>query len=409
MANNKKQKNIPKGWSQILAGDIFSFVRTHAFSRENLTNGISSNGNVGNIHYGDIHSTYNSLKINLEDTPIPIVNDKNFSPSKEDLLIDGDLVMADASEDYEGVGITVLIDGLKDKMVVGGLHTFVLRDEKGATNKYYRQYIFRNPEVRNKLQKVANGVSVYGISKREVSKIILAIPSLEEQCDIVKILETWDEYLEKLSKKIKIKKDIKKGLMQKLLTGKVRLKGFNDEWEELRLSSICKKEDKTVRLSGDGLDFGKYPFFVNNTKDYNKYLEEYDFDGEYLIANTGGVAYFDYFNGKFACMSDCFVFSSSCNTQFLFYWLKLRKRLINHIGFAGSGIKHLDKKWFLKQKIELSKNPKEQQAIATILSTADQEIEVLEQKKKIIEDQKKYLLNNLITGKIRLPEFKKVK
>ena len=50
---------------------------------------------------------------------------------------------------------------------------------------------------------------------------------------------------------------------------------------------------------------------------------------------------------------------------------------------------------------------KEQQAIAEVLTKADEEIEGLEKKKKIVEKQKKYLLNNLITGKIRLPEFSK--
>ena len=75
----------------------------------------------------------------------------------------------------------------------------------------------------------------------------------------------------------------------------------------------------------------------------------------------------------------------------------------NHEGFTGSGIKHLDKKFFFKLKLELP-SIKEQKAIAEILTTADEEITGLEKKLKIIKDQKKYLLNNLITGTIRTPE-----
>lgn len=77
------------------------------------------------------------------------------------------MIIADASEDYEGIGVCVSVHGLNNNKVVGGLHTYVLRDRKGITNEYFRQFIFRNPIVRNKLQKVANGVSVYGISKKK--------------------------------------------------------------------------------------------------------------------------------------------------------------------------------------------------------------------------------------------------
>ena len=66
------------------------------------------------------------------------------------------------------------------------------------------------------------------------------LPPLFEQNCIVLVLETWDECLEELSKKIEIKKNIRKGLMQKLLMCKVRLKGFNGEWEVVRLDDVGK-------------------------------------------------------------------------------------------------------------------------------------------------------------------------
>lgn len=403
MKINQLQKKISNRWGQIYVGNIFKFIKNYSFSRDNLSNGMLSGNKIGCIHYGDLHATFTTPSIDLSKVEIPLIKDTNFKPKKEELLKDGDLIMADASEDYNGIGVTVSIHGLGKNKVVGGLHTFVLRDEKNLTNEYYRQYIFRNPKIRNTLQKVANGVSVYGISKTAVSKLILSIPPFPEQSRIVSVLETWDKTIEKLEKKIEIKKQIKKGLMQYLLTGKKRLKGFSNKWEIKKLEDIIFKKKKTNRQSGHSLDSGKYPFFNNSSRSFAQFFNEYDFDGEMIIANTGGVAYFDYYFGKFAATADCFVFSSKEETKFLFYTLKSLENEINRLGFTGSGIKHLDKKYFLKLKIEIP-SIKEQKSIANIITTADQEITELKKKLQIIKDQKKYLLNNLITGKIRTPE-----
>jgi len=75
---------------------------------------------------------------------------------------------------------------------------------------------------------------------------------------------------------------------------------------------------------------------------------------------------------------------------------------------VGSTIPHIYFKDYRVEKLLIPKI-KEQKAIANIFNTADLEIELLKSKKKKIEDQKRYLLNNLITGKIRIPEFQKVK
>jgi len=247
----------------------------------------------------------------------------------------------------------------------------------------------------------ASGVP--SLSASTISKIKINLPPILEQNRIVSVIETWDKSIEKLILKIEIKKQIKKGLMQDLLTGKKRLSGFKDKWEIVKLGDLIIKQEKTNRQSGHSLDTGMYPFFNNSSKGFDQYLNEFDFDGEMLIANTGGVAYFDYYFGKFAVMSDCFVFTSKENCKFLFYILKRLEDLINHKGFTGSGIKHLDKKFFFKLKIELP-SIKEQVEIADIITIADGEIKQLEKKLSLIKDQKRYLLNNLITGTIRTPE-----
>jgi len=213
-------------WLNIEVSEVFSFLKTYAISRENLINGTSNIQGVGNIHYGDIHSTYRVTSIDLKNVSVPSVKDMNFTPNKQDFLINGDLIMADTSEDYEGIGITISVHGLEDKKVVGGLHTYVLRDNSKKTEEKYRQYIFQNHEVRSELKKIANGVSVYGISKSNLSKIRLNLPPVAEQTAIANILTTADSEIEMFKKKLALLEAQKKYLLNNLVTGQIRLPEF---------------------------------------------------------------------------------------------------------------------------------------------------------------------------------------
>lgn len=420
------QKNTPEGWNLIPAGEIFNFVRTYAFSRDNLINGTGNSHGIGNIHYGDIHSTYASSSIDLEKVSVPMIKDADFVPNEKDLLKDGDLVMADASEDYAGVGVTVSLHGIGDKKVIGGLHTFVLRDTKGKTDKRFRQYIFRNPEIRNSLQKVANGVSVYGVSKTAVSKILLPLPSLHEQNRIVAVLETWDQAIQKLTQKIEKKKSLKKGLMQELLTGKKRLLGFSEKWSSKKLSDlgVFSKgmgilKDEVTKDGFNAVRYGelytrynfeitkicsKIPSSVTSSTRKIKY-------GDILFAGSGETV--DEI-GKCAVYllkedgyagGDIIIFTpKKADSLFLSYFLNtgVARKKLRELG-QGQSVVHIYKSDIEDLEFELP--PQEEQvAIANTLAVARKEIQTLEHKLKVLQEQKRYLLNNLITGTIRTPK-----
>lgn len=417
------QKNIPEGWSVVPAGEVFSFVRTYAFSRDNLVNDTHNKDGIGNIHYGDIHSTFSTPSIDLKKVSVPSVKDSSFVPKPEDFLKDGDLIMADASEDYAGVGVTVSLHGLENKKIVGGLHTFVLRDTKNKTDKYFRQYIFRNPEIRNSLQKIANGVSVYGISKTAVAKLHLPIPPIPEQNRIVAVLETWDQAIQKLNQKIEKKKNIKKGLMQELLTGKTRLPGSAEKWETVELGDVSKMSSGGTPLStnenfyGGGIPWvsiadmtsgGKYIYKTMKTLS-KEGLE----NGPAKIYPDGTILY-----AMYASIGECSIagvdMASSqailgitpekqkLNSIFLYYYLSFIKGKIKLQGQQGaqSNLNAGIVRGFILDIPSII----EQERIARIIETSDEEITELEKKLSIIKEQKRYLLNNLITGTIRTPE-----
>ena len=423
MKTNQSQKNIQKDWKQLSVGEVFTFVKSYAYSRDNLTNGLISKDAIGNIHYGDIHSTYNSPNIDVSKIEIPLIKDRDFNPDKNTLLKDGDLVMSDASEDYEGVGVTVSIHGIGNKKVVGGLHTFVLRDEKGLTNEYYRQYIFRNPEIRNTMQKIANGVSVYGISKTTVSKIKLPLPPLSEQNRIVSVLETWDKTIEKLSKKIEVKKQLKISLMQGLLTGKVRLPGFVEKWKTISLGDVLKErnerdvESDKLLLYSLTIEDGVCPkgerydrsFLVKS--DSKVYKKTYKNDIVYNPANLryGAIAHNKNENPVLLSPIYQVLFiknEKETNIDFIGQLLTWERQIRKMSAYAeGTLIERMEVKIDSFKTIQIDiPNKKEQDAIASVLNTANKEITLLEEKLLFIQEQKRYLLNNLITGTIRTPE-----
>ena len=423
-----KIKNIPDGWKRVPVNKIFHFLRTYAISRENLISGTLNDDGIRNIHYGDLHSTYGKPSINLRECSVPLVKDRNFAPRKEDFLIDGDLIMADVSEDYAGIGVTVSVHGLDNKKVVGGLHTFVLRDIHKETIERYRQYIFCNLDIRNKLQKLANGVSVYGISKKNLSKLLLILPPPTEQNRIVSVLETWDLYLEKLERKIQVKKNIKKGLMQQLLTGRKRLNGFKDPWQKVFLGNVAEV------LSGGTPDTKVEDYWGGNISwitpsEITKLRGRYIYDTERNINELGLknssaslIPAMSLILCSRATIGDCAINMHPITTNqgfknvvpkkidihFLYFLILMKKAYFKKIS-SGSTFLEFSKRNLEKMELKIPKSNDEQCAISKVLINIDDEIDLLGKKAHFINFQKKFLLDNLVNGKIRTPQNMKVK
>ncbi|MGI3476534.1 restriction endonuclease subunit S [Providencia stuartii] len=131
--------------------------------------------------------------------------------------------MADASEDYEGIGKSVEVFNVADKQLIAGLHTFLLRDKYKVLADGFRGYLHTIPSVKNTFDRLATGMKVYGISKNNLSTVCIPVPSPEEQTAIATILSDMDEEIQALKQRLSKTRQIKRGMMQELLTGKTRL------------------------------------------------------------------------------------------------------------------------------------------------------------------------------------------
>ncbi len=206
---------IPEDWAVKTYGEVFTFLSTSTNSRADL----SEDGDFGYVHYGDIHTEWNN-KLDLNKERLPRISKSIVSSA---FVMDGDLIMADASEDYEGIGKTVEVFNVGEKQIVAGLHTFLLRDKEKVLADGFRGYLHSIPAVKSSFDRLATGMKVYGISKNNLSSVFIPVPSLEEQTAIATILSDMDAEIQALEQRLGKTRQIKQGMMQELLTGRTRL------------------------------------------------------------------------------------------------------------------------------------------------------------------------------------------
>lgn len=421
-----KNDIIPTGWASLPINEVFEFIGTSSFSRNDLNYEVDEDS-VFYIHYGDIHATYKNAVLDFHtEIRIPVLN-KDIKPSAH-LLKEGDLVIADASEDYEGIGEALEVYNLGDKKALAGLHTFALRDNSNKTAHGYRAYIFKNHEVKNRLKTIATGSKVYGISKGNLTKFKITLPSYKEQQKISQILSTWDKAIVLQQQLITQKKQYKKAVMKKLLTGEVRFKDDNGNefpgWEKKKLGDIFSifngyafsSDDATEngvfwikiadvgiqKMKQDSLSFlpsdfvEKHKKFILKKGDYVIALTRPILNGELKVAPID-----DYFNNSLLNQRVGKLVSEN-NLIFIYYMLQLKwliKSIENNI--AGTDPPNLSPKEIDFIKINIPKI-KEQQKIGSFLSGIDKEINALEKELIALQKQKQGLMQQLLTGKLRV-------
>lgn len=249
------------------------------------------------------------------------------------------------------------------------------------------------------------------ISKKEFSQLLFAFPvTVEEQQSIANVLSDFDKLIESLDKLIKKKKNIKKGTMQLLLTGKKRLPGFTGEWVKKKLGDILKYEQPTKYIvkSTDYKEIGFIPVLTPGKTFILGYTNEHE-----GIYKDVPVIIFDdfttaskYVNFPFKVKSSAMKLLKLKDEKNDLKYIFERMQIINYQISDGDH----KRRWIAEfQNIEISIPPTlaEQQAIAKILSDMDAEIEALEKKKQKYEMMKKASMELLLTGKIRLKEYVK--
>lgn len=201
------------GWEEKRLREVFSWHKTNSLSRENLN---YEAGDVQNIHYGDIHTKFKATFRQTQEI-VPFVSEGAIPNgfSDDEFLRNGDVVIADASEDYADVGKAIEIVELGDRPLVAGLHTYIARP-RGGVVVGFSGYLLRSEVMRRQIMRIAQGISVLGVSKTNLEKLELLLPHPDEQQKIADALSAIDAKIASVGTQVDKMEAFKKGLLQQM-------------------------------------------------------------------------------------------------------------------------------------------------------------------------------------------------
>jgi len=329
----------------------------------------------------------------------------------------GSVIIAAVGE----LGLTAIA---KEQVVLNQqLHAFVCPD---LINNEYLAYWLETQK--SYMESVASKTTIPYMNKANCESIPVAYPPLPEQKEIAKILSTWDKVIEKQEALIAAKQKRKKALMQQLLTGKKRFTGFEGEWKYFHLIDVAQilvspVDKKTMD--------GEKPVLLCNYTDvyYNtRITKSLDFmhatatereilkfklkKGDVIITKDsetpGDIAIPAFVSeelGEVVCGYHLAILrpkKGKVDGEFLNYLLSMQKTRYYFFTLAtgatrfGLSVGSIEKAHFHLPPID------EQQKIASILSAADREIETHQKQLTALKEQKKGLMQQLLTGKKRV-------
>ncbi|MBP3466016.1 MAG: restriction endonuclease subunit S [Paludibacteraceae bacterium] len=390
---------IPEDWEVKRLGD---FSRFFSGGTPKSGNPLFYNGDIPFIRSGEINKDRTELFLSQE----------GVDNSSAKLVEEGDILYALYGANSGQCSLS---------KIQGAINQAILCIRPKA-NKYYVMSVLQlNKEhYYNSFLQGGQG----NLSGEIVSNYRLAIPPIEEQERVCNVLQLWDTAIAKQTALIEKLTLRKRGLMQQLLTGKKRLKGFSGEWEEVRLGEFGVffkgggvPKDSIISAGHKCLTYGdlytKYDYVIFDVKSYidddtaNESVKiQY---GDICFAGSGETkedigkcaAFID--NEYGYAGGDIIVFrANDCNPITLSYILNSSDviRQKSNMG-QGHSVVHIYPYQLEKLLIKLPSRA-EQDAIATILMESDKEIEIHKQKLAAMQEQKKGLMQVLLTGKKRV-------
>ena len=232
-------------WNTTLFLDIFMNFSTNSLSWDKLT---YVDGNVKNIHYGIIHAS-NLPKLKSNQLPY-IKND--FIPKKYTEILEGDIVIADTSEDKNDIGKSVEIDLDDNVPVISGLHTIHFRERKSITVPLFKTYYFSSNCYKKYVYKYCEGIKVFSLKPSLFKHFNFSYPSKSEQLKIVALLNAVYLKMSIIDRKISILKKYKIGLVNNW---------FNNDKNHVKLASLVHNKASQLLTSHISNNKGIYAVY----------------------------------------------------------------------------------------------------------------------------------------------------
>ena len=345
---------------------------------------------------------------------------------------EGDVLFTKDSETPDDIAISAYVPK-KIFNLLCGYHLSLVRPRKEFLYGKFLSFLIQSKVYRAYFEQYANGVTRYGLTTSIVKNLPVLLPPLPEQKKIADILTSVDEAIQTTQKVIEQSEKVKQGLLQELLTKGIGHTEFKQtevgeipiEWKAVIASNYCSSiadgtHDTPKPVNKDG-----YPLFTSKNLNRNNLL---DTKNCYLISKNDVLAInkrsfvnkFDIIYGMIGTIGNPVIINTDeqrfavknvgifrfngdkLKSRWFFYFLqsKFIQDYIQTI-LTGSSQKFLSLKIIRSFKILLPPLP-EQKQIADILSSVDESIQKSKDKKTQLEQVKKGLMQDLLTGKVRV-------
>lgn len=414
----EKEHDVPAGYKKTAVGVIpeeWAVVRLFSIN-ESLLSGISVNSE-------DLSKKKSELGI----LKTSAISNGNFFPDKNKLISDltelsraklnpikGKLLISRMNTP-ELVGACAYINKTRTDLFIPD-RLWLASFDTDLADPRWLNFLLNNKYYRVQIKQRANGTSnsMKNISKGSLLSMLIPLPPLSEQQKIAQILSTWDEAIEHVQGIIKLLKKRNKGLAQQLLTGKKRLNGFEGEWENEPLETHFSERKETGFVNLPLLSLGEagvIPQNESNKKDTSNVDKH-----KYKRICLGDIGYntMRMWQGRSALsklegiVSPAYTIvtpKEKTDVQFFSYLFKLNvvvhRFYRNSQGLVNDTL-NCKFKDFKIVKVDVPPTIEEQQAISKTLYIASQEVHLYKNKLTTLKDQKKGLMQKLLTGKVRV-------
>lgn len=371
----------PANWKRYTFGDIYTERKEPG--DENLP-----------LLMVSIHSGVSDGEVDAAELPKQVKRIEDKSQYKK--AVSGDLVF-NMMRAWQGAIGTVRTTGMVSP-------AYIVAEPNDKAYPLFMDYYSRTPQMINQIDRQSYGVTDF--RKRlywdSFAPISCTLPPIEEQQKIAAILTTQDRVIELKEKCLAEKQRQKKYLMQQLLTGKKRLPGFAFEVEKTNIKAISTYSVSTISQTMLESYEGKQLYPVFNANSIAGHVDFYENECPYIsiIKDGAGIGRVRLCEAKSSTIGTmgCIHARKGISIIFLYY-------LLEQVDFNkysnGSTIPHLYYKDYSCEKVRIP-DIKEQAAIAEVLSTADREIELLQQDIEQEKQKKKALMQLLLTGIVRV-------
>jgi len=378
---------IPEDWEQVRLGELFCFKNGLNKEKEFFGYGTPIVNYMDVFSHPAIRASSLNGRVFLSKHEI-----KNFDVRK------GDVFFTRTSETTEEIGMaSVMLDDPTDTVFSG----FVLRARplNQRLDDEFKAYCFSSTLVRKQIVSKASYTTRALTNGRILAQVLLSSPPLPEQRAIAAALSDVDALLSAQDKLLAKKRDIKQAAMQQLLTGKQRLPGFSGDWEVKRMGDVAPLQ-RGFDLPNPQLKPGSYPVVYSNG--VLNFHAEFQVRGPGVVTGRSGTI------GKVSFVEQDFwphntslwVTNFKGNDPKFVFFLFIKVGLERFA--TGSGVPTLNRNDVHAFKVSIPPSIDEQTAIATVLSDMDAELTALEQQRDKTRALKQGMLQELLTGRIRL-------